>query len=487
MKKIVCILLAFGISVIVLSGCRKEQTSILDERAEAVTKEKMPDTQEEQAKEEMPDTQETARETKEESVIIQNLNADRTLFTETFYKAGDINYWMQTYVDPEEGSDEFCSNVMRLYCSGNQPRFAESVDENMLTLHARTAIETVPGKNVYETELTVSAYKNGMVLFETACAVTVTLPQKGDGNYAVSISQKESRVELPEEAKAIFGEYYPMKEQQELFERYLCRAELCAYPSEDLRLMRNTIYAAHGRKFKDPVLTEYMEKKLWYRGNTEPESFSEEVFSNVEKENIRLLQEIENEPFEERNGAAYSMENFDPAPYLPWLSQNKETGLAANMEQAEDCGVYYRVWGTLSLPVTFTREQWEEVKNGGKAELCTNELTGERKILEYDREKGYRMYKKGTIPDDFPSDIRSYYNYSTGLYELYASSDDTIMKPVYEGDLFILKGAVCGGMVNLVTASALQEEITPDQQEVYGNCLYHSGRGCFTAVYYLGD
>lgn len=59
------------------------------------------------------------------------------------------------------------------------------------------------------------------------------------------------------------------------------------------------------------------------------------------------------------------------------------------------------------------------------------------------------------MPDVFPSDIWSHYNFDTGLYELQEASDDTIMKPVYEGDLFILKGAVWGGMVSLTTASEI--------------------------------
>ena len=438
--------------------------------------------------EETTGVQESVREPEEEPVIMKNLNAEKTLFTETFYKAGDVNYRMRAYAEPGEDGDSFLANVLRLSYIESRPSFMEMEDEDTLELNADAVIETVAGQNVYETELMVYAYKKGEIIFESVCEITVTLPQKEDGNCMVSISQRKNRGELPEEVRAIFGEYYPMQQEDHgLFERYLCRAELCACPAEELRLMRNTIYAAHGRKFKDPVLAEYMEKKPWYRGNREAESFSDEELTKMEKENIRLLQKLESEPCDERNGAAYRLENFEPAPYLPFLSQNLQTGLSVNMEEAEDRGVYYRVQGTLFLPVTFSRRQWEEMRNGKATEICTNELTGEKQILEYDREKGYRMYMKGAIPDDFPTDIRSYYNDSTGLYELYQASDDTIMKPVYEGDLFILKGAVYGGMVNLSSASELQEEITPQTQEVSGNCLYHNGKGYFTAVYYLGD
>lgn len=507
MKKFIYGMLIIGISAAALTGCRQasvsgqgadevtaaeaesgETENQADDAWDETTKEnREAGTQDEKSEntQEYADknTQEHADKAAKVPAVMENLHADKSLFTKTFYKAGDMNCIIQPYVIPGEDGDSFSSNTLSLFFTAAEPGIAETEDQEKQYINASAVIETVPGQNVYETELEMHGYRNGERLFETTETVTVSLPADGGAGNPISVRCGET---ASEEMKAVSGEYYFMDETEDLFQRYLCRAEICAYPSEDLRLMRNTIYAAHGRKFQDPVLTEYMEAKPWYRGSIEPGDFSDDVLSDVEKKNILLLQELENQPFDERE-AAYGIESFEPAPYLSLLSQNKETGLSVDMEQAEDCGAYYQVPGTLFLPVSFTRDQWEEVNQGCKAELCMNELTGETWILEYDRDQGYCFYKKGTEPDNFQADIQSSYNYDTGLYELQQLSDDTIMKTVYEGSVYILKGAVCGGMVNITAASELQKEITPDMQSVSGNRLYHNGRGYFTGIYYLGD
>lgn len=63
---------------------------------------------------------------------------------------------------------------------------------------------------------------------------------------------------------------------------------------EELRIGKNEIYALHGRRFKDQNLQEYFDNCSWYQGTIAPEKFKEEVFSTVEKENIKRIQaEIE--------------------------------------------------------------------------------------------------------------------------------------------------------------------------------------------------
>ncbi|MFR2692378.1 MAG: YARHG domain-containing protein [Enterocloster bolteae] len=46
-----------------------------------------------------------------------------------------------------------------------------------------------------------------------------------------------------------------------MFSRYLSRADLCLWPTEDLWLLRNEIYAANGRQFKSDVLSRYFSEK----------------------------------------------------------------------------------------------------------------------------------------------------------------------------------------------------------------------------------
>lgn len=58
----------------------------------------------------------------------------------------------------------------------------------------------------------------------------------------------------------------------------------------DLRLLRNSIYARHGRPFKSPVLQQYFAEKHWYQPN---EAFTEAMLTEVDKRNIKLVQSME--------------------------------------------------------------------------------------------------------------------------------------------------------------------------------------------------
>ncbi len=53
------------------------------------------------------------------------------------------------------------------------------------------------------------------------------------------------------------------------------------------------IYARHECKFEDEALQAYFDSKWWYEGYIEWKDFSEDVFSDVEKSNLKLLQQHE--------------------------------------------------------------------------------------------------------------------------------------------------------------------------------------------------
>lgn len=119
--------------------------------------------------------------------------------------------------------------------------------------------------------------------------------------------------------------------------------------------MRNMIYAWHGRKFRDPVMDAYFKERPWYLGTVEPEAFSEEVFSSTERENIRLIREMENDP--ERMNRWYSgSDGTAPAPYMEVLDRypgrtSSLTGsvsgggtiLSVDLAGAEEDGEFLRV------------------------------------------------------------------------------------------------------------------------------------------------
>ena len=60
--------------------------------------------------------------------------------------------------------------------------------------------------------------------------------------------------------------------------------------TEDLRVLRNEIYARHGRVFKDPELQRYFAAQAWYTANPD---FKDEMLSEVESENLKKLKAAE--------------------------------------------------------------------------------------------------------------------------------------------------------------------------------------------------
>lgn len=77
-----------------------------------------------------------------------------------------------------------------------------------------------------------------------------------------------------------------------LSRRMVSAQELKEYTTDELRIMRNEIYASKGYSFKSVDLKEYFGSKPWYVANPE---FSEEQFSYVEFRNIQLVKSLENQ------------------------------------------------------------------------------------------------------------------------------------------------------------------------------------------------
>lgn len=86
----------------------------------------------------------------------------------------------------------------------------------------------------------------------------------------------------------------------------LSLAQIEGLSRRDLRLLRNTIYARHGRPFKSAVLQMYFADKAWYAENA---GFKESMLSEVDKRNIQLVQ---------------SMEDRLGGPMTEWDHQNEE-------------------------------------------------------------------------------------------------------------------------------------------------------------------
>lgn len=60
--------------------------------------------------------------------------------------------------------------------------------------------------------------------------------------------------------------------------------------AEDLRLLRNEVYARHGRVFKDVKLQKSFTEMGWYKPNPD---FKDDMLTDIEKANLKIIADAE--------------------------------------------------------------------------------------------------------------------------------------------------------------------------------------------------
>jgi serine/threonine protein kinase len=72
----------------------------------------------------------------------------------------------------------------------------------------------------------------------------------------------------------------------------LNRSDLTGLSTSELKRLRNTVYARHGRTFKTPELQQYFDSRSWYRPRND---YSEADLTQSDQSNVKLIQQAENE------------------------------------------------------------------------------------------------------------------------------------------------------------------------------------------------
>ena len=80
--------------------------------------------------------------------------------------------------------------------------------------------------------------------------------------------------------------------EKELSEELIKQQDLFFLSNKQLRLLRNAFYAIHGYDFKSQDLKEYFSGFSWYKPNP---NFSESDFTEIERKNIELIRQMENQ------------------------------------------------------------------------------------------------------------------------------------------------------------------------------------------------
>jgi hypothetical protein len=74
-----------------------------------------------------------------------------------------------------------------------------------------------------------------------------------------------------------------------LASRLIGKTDLDGFSEIELDLLRNAIFARHGRRFKDAELQTYFEQQSWYRPVYEPDAFPDNLLTDTEKQNVQFI------------------------------------------------------------------------------------------------------------------------------------------------------------------------------------------------------
>ena len=267
---------------------------------------------------------------------------------------------------------------------------------------------------------------------------------------------------------------------------------------EELRILRNECYAVYGRKYSDPELRAYFLDQPWYRELVEPDQFNSAFFSDVIKENIKFLQDAENGFNRETEIRNQKYSELPDTPYkelirqqiqvcsrqeLPWF---EGIGVKLNMDTAEleDMGLYYRIRGEIKAPLTITREEYEKIMSGEEVQVIFNEVSGEMADIRRNREnQGPLLYFSGQEMREEIYNCQYLSQYDR--YILTIVNDELLFKTIYQGDIYVLKGAESSfaqAIYQLVEGSETRKIEPGAADEIRGSSVSFDEKGYIRAV-----
>jgi len=108
--------------------------------------------------------------------------------------------------------------------------------------------------------------------------------------YKEAKDQKTVKLNRTEQQNVDLLTAYEAKQREKLSTEPVTEESLGALFAEDLRLLRNEIYARHGRVFNDKDLQKYFETQGWYKPNPD---FKDDQLSQIESDNLAKIKTAE--------------------------------------------------------------------------------------------------------------------------------------------------------------------------------------------------
>lgn len=369
----------------------------------------------------------------------------------------------------------------------------------------------------FQTRDLESDYKNWSNVMMTLQELTLSYEDTGsslqlEDKYPLSFNLDGS-ITLEDSTEAA-GTYYSFEKNlimPDAFLRPLNDTDLIGLSPDVMRLIRNEFYAVYGRPFQSEELQSYFGNQPWYRSTGQPATFDDEILGGLVKRNVEFLKRAE-ETYDSDSAKALesTCENLPDPPYLSLLPDKGEVfvRIDSTSEMTRDCGIYYKAQGVIGLPLTFTPRQKRELETGNALEIDVSDLMdpfeqwaeGSGTWLKKAENSQYGEYVLLHTPDENEENgfyVEALYSSDTGVYKLWHNSGDTLFQKVYEGDIYVLKGASEKYYRYFDLPQTSQNESAgkfrimdfnePDDTPYTGNQIVVNDKGYLKALYFYGD
>lgn len=220
---------------------------------------------------------------------------------DAFRCVSGARYW---YVESGEMTAESYRLIMEAFIARKEPRMLlESQAYRDKALREKVRPLMVSTKNVELWDALVKAADGDKAGFTQALysycdkySVLVELLRYGPKETRLTLDHfwplppKMTAKQAQQRMKCAYGQQLLMEAATHSLEAELNPQQLTLLTAKQLRLLRNTVYARHGRTFDSKDLKDYFSIRSWYRADP---AYTDARLTPVDKRNLELLQQAE--------------------------------------------------------------------------------------------------------------------------------------------------------------------------------------------------
>lgn len=142
-------------------------------------------------------------------------------------------------------------------------------------------------ENVKEAEISISTKRTNPTNEQQEISSEYKISKSIVKNTPKTINKSEIKTPIIQETENTENNYFWLSQ------RRVKEADLSGKSGYELDIMRNTIFAVHGRRFDTPELQEYFDQQSWYNPQYSPQEFPVGLLSKIEIENAEFINQYQ--------------------------------------------------------------------------------------------------------------------------------------------------------------------------------------------------